>query len=242
MRARCEEIRENTGEYPLIEEVVTGGADHSIGVSMIVDRSHKPILAYCVRRLKLQLYTKGKFKHPYELGAIAYCETVRDPEAIDLATRFVRHARYTGAITVELKRDSIDNRLKFIKADCRFVRATSLSTAIGLDMPTALYQLFSGANIERSYPRDYPEGVKWIWLESYAYSLWKNRRDISLVRELWVLAKRLRKVSAWAYFDWRDPSPNFILALTILRRFRLLENAGMRSATPGGKTERAASG
>lgn len=226
VHARCEEIRKNTGEYPLIEEVVTGGADRCIGVSMIVDRSHEPVLAYCSRRIKLQLYSKGQFKHPYELGGAAYCESVHDPEAMELATRFVRHARYTGVITVELKRDSIDNRLKFIKADCRFIRATRLSTAIGLDMPTALYQLFSGANVERSYPRDYPEGVSWIYLEAYAASIWKNRRDISLVRELWDLAKRLRKVRAGAYFDWRDPSPSFIQALAVPRRLRLAGNHG----------------
>ncbi|MCH9052118.1 MAG: hypothetical protein IIA72_13730 [Proteobacteria bacterium] len=226
VRARCEEIRKNTGEYPLIEEVVTGGAERCIGVAMIVDRSHEPVLAYCVRRLKLQVYAKGQFKHPYELGANAYCETVHDPEAIELATRFVRHARYTGAITVELKRDSIDNRLKFIKADCRFVRADSISTAIGLDMPTALYQLFSGANVERSYPRDYPEGVGWIWLEAYAHSLWMNRRDVSLVRGVWDLAKRLPKVRAGAYFDWRDPSPSFMQALAVPRRLRLARKRG----------------
>ncbi len=242
VRAKCEKIRNDTGEYPLIEEVVTGGADNCIGVSMVVDRNHEPVVAYCVRRLKLQLYAKGRFKHPYELGANAYCESVYDPEAIELATRFVRHTRYTGVITVELKRDSVDKRLKFIKADCRFVRATRLSTAIGLDMSTALYQVFSGANIERSYPRDYREGVNWIWLEAYVYSLWKNRRDISLGRELWSLAKRLPKVQAWAYFDWHDPLPSFILVMTVRRRLKMLESRDTRSAVPGAKPERAASG
>ena len=93
-------------------------------------------------------------------------------------------------------------------------------------MPTALYQLFSGAYVERSHPRDYPEGVSWIYLEAYAASIWKNRRDISLVRELWDLAKRLRKVRAGAYFDWRDPSPSFIQALAVPRRLRLARNHG----------------
>ena len=93
-------------------------------------------------------------------------------------------------------------------------------------MPTALYQLFSGANVERSHPRDYPEGVSWIWLEAYASSLWKNRRDISLVRDLWDLAIRLRKVRASAYFDWRDLSPSFIQALAVPRRLILARKRG----------------
>ena len=242
VRARCEDIRARTGEYPIIEEVVAGGADRCIGVSMVVDKSHTPVLAYCVRRLKLQLYAKGRFKHPYELGANAYCESVADPEAIELAARFVRHARYTGAITVEFKRDAIDERLKFIKADCRFVRATRLSTALGLDLPLALYHVFSGANVERQFPTDYAENVNWLWLEAYAYSLWKNRHDIGLARELWSLVKRLPRVRAWAYFDWRDPLPSLVLALTVRRRLKLLETPAERTATPAGMTERAASG
>jgi len=242
VKARCEEILGQTGEYPLIEEVVTGGADRCIGVSMVVDREHEPVLAYCVRRLKLQLYSRGRFKHPYELGANAYCESAHDTEAIELAKRFVKQVHYTGAITVEFKRDAVDNTLKFIKADCRFVRATGLSTALGLDMPTALYEVYSGSDVPRQRPQAYPTGVNWLWLEAYAYSLWKNRHEVRLARELWNLAKRVPRVRAWAYFRWRDPLPSIVLALTVRRRLKLLQNPNARTATPSGRTERAVSG
>lgn len=242
VRARCEAIRVETGEYPIIEAVVPGGADRCIGVSMVVDRSHEPVIAYCVRRRKLQVYAAGKFQHPYELGANACCESVDDPEAITLATRYARHAGFTGAITVELKRDPRDECLKFIKADCRFVRATRLSTALGLDMPTALYEVFSGRNGAPARPTRYRTGVKWLWLEAYAYSLWKNRREISLVRELMHLARQLPSVRACAYFDWRDPLPAIVLAATARRRLKLLENPRARDAARGGRVERAVSG
>ena len=242
VRARCEEILGQTGEYPLIEEVVTGGADRCIGVSMVVGHNNEPVLAYCVRRLKLQLYSKGRFKHPYELGANAYCESAHDAEAIEFAKRFVRQTRYTGAITVEFKRDAVDNTLRFIKADCRFVRATALSTALGLDMPTALYEVYSGCDAVQPRPQNYPTGVNWLWLEAYAYSLWKNRREVGLARELWNLCKRLPRVRAWAYFCWRDPLPGIVLALTVRRRLKLLQNPNARTATPSGRTERAVSG
>ena len=230
VRSRCEGILHQNGEYPLIEEVVSGGADRCLGVSMVVDHDHRPVLTFCVRRLKLQLYAKGRFKHPYELGANAYCESAYDAEAIELAKRFVQRTRYTGAITVEFKRDSLDDHLMFIKADCRVVRATSLSTALGLDMPTALYEVYSGGGVKQRYPQDYRTGVNWLWLEAYAYSLWKNRREIGLVRELWCLAKRLPRVRAWAYFSWRDPFPSVLLALTAPRRLKLLQNPGARTA------------
>jgi predicted ATP-grasp superfamily ATP-dependent carboligase len=242
LRARCLEIKDRTGEFPVIEEVVPGGADRCVGVSMVVGKDHKPVLAYCVRRLKLQLYSVGKFKHTYELGANAYCESVRDPDAIDLATRFVHHARYTGAVTVEFKRSPLDGQLKFIKADCRVVRATRLSTALGLDIPRALFDVASNRNTKTKYPAEYKSGVNWLWFEAYAYSLWKNRSNISLGRELCSLMMRIPRVRAWAYFDIRDPGPSLLLALTARRRLKLLQNPGERLAERKGRVERSVSG
>jgi predicted ATP-grasp superfamily ATP-dependent carboligase len=239
--ARCVAIYAETGAYPIIEAVVPGGADRCIGVSMVVDQNHEPVIAYCVRRLKLQLYARGTFKHPYELGANACCESVYDPEAIALATRFVRQACFTGAITVELKRDPRDERLKFIKADCRFVRAARLSTALGLDAPTALHAVFSRGRLAGAPPAGYRAGVKWLWLEAYVYALWKNRREIGLGRELLRLLRLLPAVRAWAYFDWRDPLPTIMLAISARRRLTLLETPETRGG-PSGRWERAASG
>lgn len=242
LRANCEDVRERTGEYPLIEEVVAGGPDRCIGVTMVVGTDHKPVFSYCVRRMQLQLYAQGSFKHPYALGANAYCESVEDREAQDLAERFVREARYVGAVTVELKRDSRDDRLKFIKADTRVVRATRLSTALGMDVPVASFDVYGGANRARDYPVEYKAGVGWIWLEAYLYSIWKNRRALSVGAELWRLVRRLPRVGAWAYFDWRDPLPSVLLVCTVLRRLKMLENRSERTAVPGGETERAVSG
>ena len=121
VRARCLDIVERTGEWPIVVEVVPGRSDRCVGVSMVVAPGrHGPLVAYCVRRLQLQLYASDPgFVHPYELGANVYCESVRDDEAMDAATRFVRAARFYGAITVEFRRDARDGGLTLIKADPR---------------------------------------------------------------------------------------------------------------------------
>ena len=49
---------------------------------------------------------------------------------------------------MEFRRDPRDERLTLIKADPRFVRATSLSTALGRDLPTAVYRVFTNAPLE----------------------------------------------------------------------------------------------
>jgi len=229
----CLEIYNRTGELPLIEEVVGGEANRCIGVSMVVDKNSEAVLAYCVRRLKLHTYSKGFFKHPYELGANAYCESARDVEAIRLAKELVRHAGYTGAITIEFKRCPIDNRLKLIKGDARVVRATRLSTALGLDIPQALYDVFSSEASPERRPATYREGVGWIWFEAYMYSLWKNCNETSILTELYYLLRRLPRIRAFAYLDLRDPLPALFLFSTALSRLRRLENRG-----PTGKERR----
>jgi predicted ATP-grasp superfamily ATP-dependent carboligase len=234
LRTRCREILARTGALPVVEEVVVGTADRCVSVSMVVDRSHEPVLSYCTRRLKLQTYSKGQFKHPYELGANAYCESIHDDEATKLAVLLTRQAKFFGAVTVEFKRDAVDGRLKLIKVDPRLVRATSLSTALSLDIPIALYNTFAAPNGFLPYSGSYRDGVGWIWLEAYLYSLWKNRRDRSLLRELLELIKRAPRIRACAYFDLRDPLPSLTLALTAFRRLKTLENrgAGIRSIRP----------
>jgi predicted ATP-grasp superfamily ATP-dependent carboligase len=231
LRARCLDILSRTGSFPVIEEVVPGTADRCVAVSMVVDRTHRAVVGYCARRLKLQTYSKGQFKHPYELGANAYCESIHDHEAVELATRLVAYATFFGAITVEFKRDSVDGHLKLIKVDPRFVRATSLSTALGRDMPLALYKTFSSRADPVEWASSYQDGVGWIWLEAYLYSLWKNRHDRSVRRELMELIKRLPRIKACAYFDIRDPLPSLMLLLTAPKRLRILENRGAIQVT-----------
>src|SRR5262249_30362443 len=86
----CDEIGRRLGEYPLIVEVVPGEANQCYAVTMIVDRAGVPLLTYCTQRLKLQLYTRGGFIHPYELGSNIYCESVHDDEAVAAATTLVK--------------------------------------------------------------------------------------------------------------------------------------------------------
>ncbi len=205
VEADCFEIFSRLGEFPLIAEVVPGEANHCIGVTMVVDRGHTPVLAYCTKRLKLQMYSRGGFVHPYELGSNVYCESVYDEEAIEVAARLVKAVGYYGLITIEFRRDSRDQRLILIKADPRFIRATSLSTALGMDTPTALYRLAVDGKVEAR--QTYPEGVAWLWGTMFLESLWSNRDDRSVRQELFALGRRVGRIKAFAYLSFQDPLP-----------------------------------
>ena len=208
------EIAARLGEFPLIAEVVPGDATHCIGVCMLVDHSQTPVIAYAMKRLRLFTYSRGGFVHPYELGANVYCESVHDDEAIDAATRLVRATGYVGVITIEFRRHARTGRLMLLKADPRFVRATSLSTALGLDLPTALYRLFvdhaqggAGSAITGAARPTYREGVAWLWATMYLENFWDNRDNPSVRRELLTLVRNVRRVKSLAHVSLRDPLP-----------------------------------
>ena len=223
VRERCLAIAARTGEMPMIVEVVPGRSDRCVGVSMVVGRDHEPVVAYCVRRLQLRLYASdSRFVHPYELGANVYCESVRDDEAIEAATRFVRVARFYGAITVEFRRDARDEGLTLIKVDPRVVRATSLSAALGLDVPAALYDAFTGA--APPHATAYAEGVAWMWPAWYLHTVGQNRGRASLPRQLWAVARNAHRIRAFAYLSVRDPRP----ALADLAGFAAQWRASLR--------------
>ena len=204
---RCQEILTRVGRLPIIQEVVPGGADRCIGVTMVVDRDHQAVLRYCTRRLKLFPYAQSTDKHPYELGTNIYAESIHDDEALAGAAAFARRARYYGVMTVEFRRDPGDGSLKFIKADARVVNATSLSTALGLDVPLALYRLFTGHRPELE--ATYRDGVAWIWIERYVRTLLANRREPVVRWQLLGTLLNAHRFRAFGFLSLRDSAPLF---------------------------------
>lgn len=236
LSARWREIFSRTGHPPLITELVPGGIDRCIGVSMVVDARHEPVMTYCVRRLRLYTYEIGvRFVHPYELGATVYCESVHDREAIEASHRFVRLAQYRGLLSLEFKRDPADNALTFMKAEPRFIAATGLSTALGLDLPLALYGVFTGQRPDAA-SLSYEAGVAWVWPSQFLKAVWNDRARRSVRRELGDLFRNARGVRAVAYLSLRDPLPALVdlagaLVGTMRRRGR---SANQSMGKPGG--------
>ena len=213
IRETCEEIQGRVGSYPTIVEIVPGEAECCLGVTLVADRNSDPVVAYCVRRLKLYTYvsdrcrTAGAVSHPYELGSLTYCESHYDQEAMEKAFALVKAAGFYGTITVEFRRNVLDGELMLIKCDPRVVRATSLSTALGLDLPTALYDALTGAHPKRNL--HYKERVAWLWISQFAEAIWNNREDVGLRRELLKLCRSMWRVRSFAFLSLTDPLPFF---------------------------------
>jgi predicted ATP-grasp superfamily ATP-dependent carboligase len=204
-RAWCE-IDARSQLAPTVERIVSGESDDCIGVSLALDPDGEPLIAYCIKRLHMYAYARGgRYQHPYLMGANVYCESIHDPEALEAAVALARRAGIVGAITVEFRREPESRELTFIKFDPRVIRSTSLASRLGMDVPLALYRCF--ALRERVTPRDYPDGVRWMWISQYVAALRQNASLGSAATESMRLLGMLPTVRAFAYLSARDPLP-----------------------------------
>ena len=211
--ATCQEIKQRTGLLPTIVDVVPGEAKDCLGVTLVMAQNSRPIVAYGLQRLSLYTYlsdrcrTPGAVTHPYALGALVYCESRHDPEAMEKAIALAKAAGFYGTITVEFRRNVANGQLTLIKTDPRVVRAISLSTALGVDVPKAVYDAFTGLAPERKqHVRD---GVGWIWFSQFIEALWDNRQDIRARRVLLQLFPKIWHIRSFAFFSIADPMPFF---------------------------------
>ena len=130
---------------------------------------------------------------------------MKDDEAIEAAARLLHGAEYTGLVTLEFRRDPKNRKLTVIRADLRVTRPTSLSTALGMDTPTALYGQAVGGSVNA--PLAYQEGVMWLSETTLFEALWHNRDTRPLGMEVRRLWQRRGRIKAFAYFCLRDPLP-----------------------------------
>ena len=194
VRRNCLEIRARLGRFPLIAQIVPGQANQGVAVTMLVDESHVPVLAFCTHRL----------------GSDVSCESVKDVEAIETAARLLHGVEYVGLVTLEFRRDPRNGKLTLIKADPRVIRPTSLSTALRMDTPIALYRLAVSGRV--SAPAGYEQGVGWLSETTLFETLWDNRDARPLGKELLGIWRRRGRIKAFAYFCLRDPLPFLVHA------------------------------
>lgn len=217
-RQSWDEIAARSAVPPTIERIVPGDSDDCVGVSLVLNDDLEPVVAYCIRRLRMYTYKLGgRYQHPYRMGANVYCESIHDDEALEAALTLVRRIGYVGAITVEFRRDPETRVLTLIKFDPRVIRSLSLSANLGMDVPTALYRTFAlGEKVE---PCNYPDGVRWMWVSQYIAALRQHQKMRTLLAESLRLLANLTQVRAFGYLSFRDPLP-FVKSVVPIERRR----------------------
>jgi predicted ATP-grasp superfamily ATP-dependent carboligase len=176
--------------------------------------------------------------YPYfDVGGFTYggnvcCESVHDPEAVDVSARLCGHLGLSGLVVIEFRREPPGNRLILMKVDPRVVGMTALCTAIGFDVPTAIYRLYTGQPV--AVAASYPEGVRWVWEKPYVLGLFE-RYGAGVWKQIPAAVSTLAGATALGVWSASDPMPFMWNAAGGVRsqvRKRFLRERGKHAGGP----------
>jgi predicted ATP-grasp superfamily ATP-dependent carboligase len=109
-------------------------------------------------------------EHPLRFGTATFCESIEQPELIDLSSRLLEKLKYTGVCEVEYLFDPRDNEFKLIEVNARTWLWVGLAKACGIDYAKIIYNFANGKPV--IYPEKYEIGLKWInWFTDISYSI-----------------------------------------------------------------------
>lgn len=137
---------------PLVQEYIPGSGE-AIGVSCLFDYQHRERVVFTHRRLR---------EYPISGGPSTLRESIRHPEAEEIAVKLLKAIKWFGVAMVEFKIDPRDNKPKLMEINPRFWGSLSLPILAGVNFPYLLYRLVSEGKVEKV--KDYKLGIKSRWL------------------------------------------------------------------------------
>jgi predicted ATP-grasp superfamily ATP-dependent carboligase len=188
---------------PLVQEWIPPGGE-TYGVELLLDRG-EVVADFMHRRLR---------EYPVAGGPSTLRESVRDKALVDHAARLLGALGWHGVAMVEFKGDPRDGVPKLMEINAKFWGSIALPILCGVNFPLMLYQLATGAPVDR--PRDYPLGVRSRWLIPGDILHFLTSRD------RWRLQPSFFDFRSAPddILDWRDPGPLAGMVLSFLARAR----------------------
>jgi D-aspartate ligase len=177
------------------QEVVPGDDDQLWVCHCTFDRDHALVGAFTFRRLSLA---------PAHFGVTSHAVSHLNEKVIELSTELGRGLRYVGPAMIEWKRDSRDDRYKFIELNPRLGMCNALDTRCRIENALYTYLLALG---ER------PEGPLWRQRDHVMYlSLFddldsRRGEGAGLLATVRGYLRYLGRPHVGAYFAWNDLGP-----------------------------------
>lgn len=213
---RYNEIK-NEGLQVMIQEIIPGKDDQFLTFFSYFNKQHKP----------LALFTKRKFRqYPIHYGNGTFHVSERNDEVINISLGFLSRIHYAGFVGIEFKRDSRDNKLKFIELNLRTLMSGELPIACGVDLPYIYYQDLIGGEVKEAYK--FKEGVKLVnWeLDAASFLKYKKLNELSFLE--WIKSFRGKVIDE--NFTLDDPVPFMFICFRLIKTLgRKLKSAIMRN-------------
>jgi len=155
----------------MVQEVLTGPDTHLYTFLGYCSRK-EGLLAYCIRS-KLRQY-------PVDFGYCTATISCHNTEVEQYAKKILQQVEYSGIVGIEFKFDEKTGLHKLIEINTRPVNTTGLSIGCGVDLPYIAY--CDAAGLEGPKPKDWQDGVKWVWLFQ---DFWAARELVAKGRLTW---------------------------------------------------------
>jgi predicted ATP-grasp superfamily ATP-dependent carboligase len=128
----------------------------------------------------------------------------RNEEVEALAEKLLKHSRYRGLCSIELKKDSRDDQFKLMEANVRIPRNIMISIGSGVNFPLIMYKDL--VENEQIKVMTYEENLYWIELWPDIYNmLFQRKKEHFTVREY--VGPYLSKKKVFGDVDIRDMKP-----------------------------------
>ena len=184
----------------LLTEVVEG-TDECCSYYTYIDERGDPLFHYTKRKLRV---------YPVGFGLGTYHVSEWQPDVAELGLRFCRAAKLRGIANVEFKRDSRDGGLRLIECNARFTNAQEVVRRSGIDMGLLAYARLTGMPLPQI--DGFRDRVGLLFLVEDIQALMEYRRRGQLSVAGWLKSLAMRQ--ATPFFDWRDPVPSAMNALS----------------------------
>jgi predicted ATP-grasp superfamily ATP-dependent carboligase len=187
----------------MLQEIIPGPPSNSYQLEGYYNENHRPIVLFARQRLRIW---------PPNFGNTTVCTSIPLEKLADekkMVNKFLRAIGYQGLMSAEFKRDSRDNKLKFLEINARAWWHFWLSTRCGADIIFVSY--LDAIGEEAKYTEEYETGVKSIYLLLDLVTSAKMFLDGDLSLQNWISSMYGKTEFAFLH---RDDLKPFIMNFT----------------------------
>jgi len=124
-----------------------------LGVSVLMNRDHRPVAVFGHRRLR---------EYPITGGPSCFCVSCRDEALVARSVELLKRMHFVGVAMIEYKEDVRSGEPIFMEVNPRFWGSLGLAVAAGVDFPLLYHRLALGLDV--APPAQYELGVRYRWL------------------------------------------------------------------------------
>lgn len=187
----------------MLQEIIPGQPSNSYQLEGYYNENHRPLVLFARQRLRIW---------PPNFGNTTVCTSIPLGKLADekkMVNNFLKAIGYQGLMSAEFKRDSRDNKLKFLEINARAWWHFWLSTRCGADIIFVSY--FDAIGEKTKYNEEYETGVKSIYLLLDLVTSTKMFIDGDLSLQDWISS--LHGKTEFAFLHRDDLKP-FIMNFT----------------------------